>query len=146
MGLVTYKRSIGSRHPYKPVPAGPGLHCLGWPVSVAHDMYQSLPATSCTGGVRRRSRYLALTFFPCTRCAFFESSELLTHFLYGFFIQLYYLKNYILMRSGKNVQRTTRATGIVSSDSVVPDRQEDIGSSTQPTTSTAQPSTSNIEP
>src|SRR5271155_50316 len=36
MGLVTYKRSIGSRHPYKPVPAGPGLHCLGWPVSVAH--------------------------------------------------------------------------------------------------------------
>src|ERR1700678_2283820 len=70
MGLVTYKRSIGSRHPYKPVPAGPGLHCLGWPVSVAHDMSRSLPATSCTGGVRRRSRYLALTFFPCTRCAF----------------------------------------------------------------------------
>src|ERR1700678_2107164 len=70
MGLVTYKRSIGSRHPYKPVPARPGLHCLGWPVSVAHDMSRSLPATSCTGGVRRRSRYLALTFFPCTRCAF----------------------------------------------------------------------------
>src|SRR5271168_1861548 len=114
MGLVTYKRSIGSRHPYKPVPAGPGLHCLGWPVSVAHDMSRSLPATSCTGGVRRRSLDLALTFFPCTR----------------YFIQLIYFKHHIFMRSGKNVQRATRATGNISSDSVVPDRQEDVGSST----------------
>src|SRR6202522_1644646 len=93
-------------------------------------MSRSLPATSCTGGVRRRSRYLALTFFTCTR----------------YFIQLNYFKHHIFMRSGKNVQRATRATGNISSDSVVPDRQEDIGSSTQPTTSTAQPSTSNVEP
>src|ERR1700678_222952 len=93
-------------------------------------MSRSLPATSCTGGVRRRSRYLALTFFPCTR----------------YFIQLNYFKHHIFMRSGKNVQRATWATGNISSDSVVPDRQEDIGSSTQPTTSTAQPSTSNVEP
>src|SRR5271168_822986 len=55
MGLVTYKRSIGSRHPSRILlPAGPGLHCLGWPSVSSSDMSRSLPATSCTG-VRRVS-------------------------------------------------------------------------------------------
>src|ERR1700678_4224501 len=87
-----------------------------------------------------------LPSFPVQGAPFFESSELLTYFLYRYFIQLIYFKHHIFMRSGKNVQRATRATGNISSDSVVLDRQEDVGSSTQPTTSTAQPSTSNVEP
>src|ERR1700678_2150999 len=87
-----------------------------------------------------------LPSFPVQSAPFFESSELLTYFLYRYFIQLIYFKHHIFMRSGKNVQRATRATGNISSDSVVPDRQEDVGSSTQPTTSTAQPSTSNVKP
>src|SRR6202522_258052 len=87
-----------------------------------------------------------LPSFPVQGVPFFESSEILTYFLYRYFIQLFYFEHHIFMRSGKNVQRATRATGNISSDSVVPDRQEDVGSSTQPTTSTAQPSSSNVEP
>ena len=50
------------------------------------------------------------------------------------------------MRSGKNVQRTTRATRDISSNSVIPDGHGALESTTQPSTSSAQPSTSNVEP
>src|ERR1700678_3254711 len=87
-----------------------------------------------------------LPSFPVQGAPFFESSELLTYFLYRYFIQLFYFKHHIFMRSGKNVQRATRATGNISSASVVRDRQKDMGLSPHPTTSTSHPSSSNIEP
>src|SRR6202522_1761338 len=45
MGLVTYKRSIGSRCPSRNCfPAGPGLHCHGWP-SVSSARHVSITAS-----------------------------------------------------------------------------------------------------
>src|SRR6202522_4364567 len=79
MGLVTHKRSIGSRHPSQILlPAGPGLHCLGWPSVSSSDMSRSLPATSCTG-VRRVSLPRSYPH-PLYKVRIIESSELLDSF------------------------------------------------------------------
>src|SRR5271168_2351991 len=79
MGLVTYKRSIGSRHPSRILlPAGPGLHCLGWPSVSSSDMSRLLPATSCTG-VRRVSLPRSYPH-PLYKVRIIESSELLDSF------------------------------------------------------------------
>src|ERR1700679_225412 len=79
MGLVTYKRSIGSRHPSRILlAAGPGLHCLGWQSVSSSDMSRLLPATSCTG-VRRVSLPRSYPH-PLYKVRIIESSELLDSF------------------------------------------------------------------
>jgi len=100
MGLVTYKRSIGSRHPSRILlPAGPGLHCLGWPSVSSSDMSRSLPATSCTG-VRRVSLPRSYPH-PLYKVRIIESSELLDSFSVQIVLSIIFISSSYLHESRK---------------------------------------------